>query len=100
MVKLVILFRKPADEDAFEARYNQNLALMEQMPGLHRRQACVVLGGPSGKSPYHRILELYFDDFDTLDKAMLSPQGRAAGADLVQFMGHDAELIFSEVFEE
>src|SRR5437870_7120654 len=96
MVKLVILFRQPNDETAFEARYNDNLALMEKMPGIRRRQACVVLGGPAGKSPYHRILELYFDDFEMLDKAMISPEGRAAGADLVQFMGRNAELVFAE----
>ncbi len=99
MVKLTILFPRSNDEAGFELRYNQNLALMEQMPGVRRRQACVVLGNPSGKSRYARILELYFDDFNQLDQAMLSPQGRTAGVDLMGF-ARDAEVIFSEVFEE
>ena len=99
MVKLTILYRQPADEVTFETRYNQNLALLEQMPGIRRRQACMVIGGPGGKSPYHRILEFYFDDSEQLDSAMLSPEGRAAGADLMQF-ARDAELIFADVFED
>src|SRR3954468_2233903 len=99
MVKLQILYRQSDNEAAFEANYERNLALMEQLPGITRRQACVVLGNPSGKSPYARILELYFADYETMDRALFSPQGRAAGADLMQF-ARDAELIFAEVFEE
>lgn len=100
MVKLTLLFRQPTDEVAFEPRYNMNLSLLEKMPGLRRRQACLVLGGPAGKSPYYRILEFYFDDFPALDAALLSPEGREAGADLMQYARSDVELIFSEVFED
>ena len=85
MVKLTILYRQPTDETTFETRYNQNLALLEQMPGIRRRQACMVLGGPGGKSPYHRILEFYFDDNEHLDSAMLSAEGRAAGRPLSRY---------------
>src|SRR5258706_4455963 len=97
MVKLTILFHQPTDETTFEGRYNQNLALLEQMPGIRRRQACLVLGSPAGKSPYYRIVEFYFDDHAQLDQALVSPEGRAAGADLMQF-APDAELIFADVF--
>jgi uncharacterized protein (TIGR02118 family) len=99
MVKLSILYRQPTTGIDFEPLYNQNLALMEQLPGIRRRQVCHVLGGPAGKSPYFRLLELYFDDFDALDSAMRSAEGRAAGADLMQF-ARDTELIFSDVYEE
>jgi uncharacterized protein (TIGR02118 family) len=99
MVKLAILYRRPADETTFETHYNQNLALMEKLPGIQRRQACVVLGNPAGQSPFSRILELYFADYTALDQALVSPEGRAAGADLMRF-ARDAELIFAEVFEE
>lgn len=100
MVKLSILYLQPEDPQAFEERYNFNLSLMEQLPGIRRRQACVVLGGPGGKSPYYRTLELYFDDFPALDAALLSPQGRAAGQDLMAFAADRAQLVFSEVFED
>ncbi len=100
MVKLVILFKRPVDEAVFETRYRQNLALMAQLPGIRQRQVWVALGSPSGKSPYFRVLELFFDDFAALDKALVSEEGRAAGTDLMQFAGRDTELIFAEAFEE
>jgi uncharacterized protein (TIGR02118 family) len=99
MHKLTILFRQPANETAFEQSYTQILALMEQLPGLRRRQACMVLGSPAGRSQYHRILELYFDDSEALDKALLSEAGRMAGKALMT-VAKDAELLFAEVFEE
>ena len=99
MVKLSVLYRRPLDEATFETHYNQNLALMEKLPGIQRRQACVVLGNPAGQSPYSRVLELYFADYTALDHALLSPEGRAAGADLMLFAG-DAEVLFAEVYED
>lgn len=100
MVKLTLLFQRPPDEAAFETRYNQNLALVERLPGMRRRQAGLVLGSPGGKSPYYRILEVYFDNLETLDQALISAEGRAAGSDLINFAGHTVEIFFSEVFED
>ncbi len=100
MVKLTLLFRQPPDVAAFEDHYPQSLTLLEKMPGIRRRQACTVLGSPSGDSPYYRLLEFYFDDFAALDAALISAEGRAAGADLVGFAGHGVEMIFADVFEE
>src|SRR5262249_28456870 len=100
MIKLIILFRQPEDTADFETRYNQNLALMEKMPGIHRRQGCLVFGGPAGKSPYYRLLELYFDSRDALDMALRSTEGRAAGTDLMQFASNNVELLFCDVYED
>lgn len=100
MVKLSILFTHPDDPQTFEERYNFNLSMMEKLPGIRRRQACVVLGGPGGKSPFYRMLELYFDDFPALDAALLSPQGKEAGKDLMNFAAGKVDLVFVEVYEE
>ncbi len=99
MVKLSILFRRPTDEAAFEQFYNHNLALLEKMPGIRRRQANLVFGNPAGNSPYYRTLEFYFEDRAALDLALRSPEGQAAGADLMQF-ARNAELIFSDTYED
>jgi len=100
MVKLTMLFRHATNEASFEERYVANLMLMEKMPGIIRRQANIVLGSPAGKSPYARILELYFDSYEALDAALVSEAGRTAGADLMDFAGRNVEMIFSEVYEE
>lgn len=100
MVKLVILYKKPSDEAAFEAGYADNLALLERLPGVLRRQANVVLGSPRGASPYYRILEFYFESFEALDAALTSKQGAEAGRDLMRYAGDLVELIFADVFED
>jgi len=100
MVKLVLLFKKPTDENAFEEAYNRSLAMLEQMPNILRRQANMVLGGPTGASPYYRILELYFQDFEMLDAALTTPQGTEAGQYLMSFAAELVELIFVDVFED
>ncbi|MCI0713272.1 MAG: EthD family reductase [Chloroflexi bacterium] len=100
MVKLVILYKHPKDEDAFEQGYVNSLALLEKMPGIIRQQANIVLGNPEGRSPYYRILELYFDSYDNLDAALRSPEGVAAGRLLMSFAGDLVELLFVDVFED
>ena len=100
MVKLLILFKKPSDENAFEASYVEVLTALEQMPNLLRRQANMVLGGPGGKSPYYRMLELYFDNFEDLDTAMTSSAGVKAGQQLMGQLGQLTELVFVDVFED
>ncbi len=100
MVKLSLLYFQPEDQPDFEEHYIANLALLERMPGIRRRQAGMVFGSPRGKSPYYRILEFYFDSRDALDEALRSPEGQAAGADLMRYAGKRVELVFSEVFED
>lgn len=99
MVKLVILFRKSSDPD-FDERYHQNLALLEKMPGIRRRVVSMVHGSPEGVPPFERILELYFDDREALEAALGSPEGRAAGHDLMTFARQDAFVLFADVYED
>jgi uncharacterized protein (TIGR02118 family) len=96
MIKLVILFKHPANANTFELGYTRNLALLKKLPGLQRTQVGAVLGGPAGDAPYYRILELFFDDFPTLDAALTSPEGVAAGKNLIEYAGRSVELLFVE----
>ena len=100
MVKLLILFQHPEDESSFEQHYVKNLALLEEMPGIQRRQANMVRGAPGGKSPYYRILEFYFKDFEALDAALTSEAGLIAGRQLISTVGDLVELHFVDVFED
>lgn len=100
VVKLVLLFKKPSNEDDFEDYYVRNLALLEKLPGIMRRQANIILGSPSGNSPYYRILELYFETFEALDAAMTSAAGVMAGQQLMKSVGNQVEIMFAEVFDD
>jgi prolyl-tRNA editing enzyme YbaK/EbsC (Cys-tRNA(Pro) deacylase) len=58
------------------------------------------VGGPSGDSPFYRVLELVFPTFDLLDAALTSPEGVAAGKDLMDYAGDVVELLFVEASDE
>lgn len=94
MVKLVLLFKNASNIGNFELRYERNLALLRKMPGVTQIIKNEVTGSPTGEAPYHRILELHFDSFDTLDMALTSPEGVAAGKDLMDFTSAQVEVLF------
>jgi len=100
MVKLVALYRKPADPEAFERHYWEvHLPLARKMPGLQRVEVSRVTGAPGGEPPYYLMAEMYFADQAALDAAMKSPEGRAAGKDLMGFAGDLVTLYTAEVAE-
>lgn len=100
MIKLVILFKQSVYDGTFDLRYARNLALLGKMPGVEGVTEGQVIGGPGGPAAYRRVLELGFASFEALDAALRSPEGVAAGKDLMDFAGKDAELLFVEVVEE
>jgi uncharacterized protein (TIGR02118 family) len=100
MVKLVILYKQPPNTEAFEIGYVRSLALLEQMPGIIRQQANMVMGSPEGRSPYYRILELYFESYEALDYALRTQAGVAAGKLLMTYAGDLVEVLFADVFED
>jgi uncharacterized protein (TIGR02118 family) len=98
MVKLVAIYRKPADLEAFEQHYfTTHAPLAEQMPGLIKMEVGKVYGGPMGESDLQLIAEMYFEDKDALLGALKSPEGRAAGKDLMGFAGEVVSMHFVEL---
>lgn len=100
MVKLMLIFRHPADITSFENSYNDLLALIERMPGIERRQVNAVIGSPSGPSPFYRILEVYFADQRTMELSLITPIGQEAGGQMMTFPPGSFEMLFAEVYEE
>lgn len=101
MVKLIIFFRKPADADAFEEHFaNTHVPLINAMPNMRRAAVTRALGAPRGEPPYYLIHEAYFEDMPALTYALNSPEGRAAGADLMVFAREIVSLMFGEVWGE
>jgi uncharacterized protein (TIGR02118 family) len=54
--------------------------VVQKVPGLRKFVAAQVLGTPTGKAPYQRVAELYFDTIESLQSAMGSPGGQATVA--------------------
>jgi uncharacterized protein (TIGR02118 family) len=82
-VKLVVLYTRPADPDAFDEHYlGVHVPLVRAIPGLQRAESGRI-DAPldSGEHSWYRIAELYFADRAALDAAFSTPEGQATAAD-------------------
>ncbi|MVU76506.1 EthD family reductase [Nocardia sp. ET3-3] len=62
--KITFVYSDPADPDAFEAAYTDQLTLARKLPGLTRLQASKVWPKEDGSpTPAYRLLDLYFTDY-------------------------------------
>ena len=79
MVKAVVLYGPPEDQDAFERYYaDTHTALATAIPGLLRFEAARAVATPDGSElPYQRIAELTFEDVEALQatRALLLVRG-------------------------
>lgn len=83
MARLIAIYRKPVDVDAFEKHYfGTHIPLARTMPGFRKYE---VSAGPvsvlSGPTDVHLIGTVYFDDLEAMQQAFASPEGRATAAD-------------------
>jgi|SRR4051812_38207608 uncharacterized protein (TIGR02118 family) len=95
MAKLIALYRKPADTAAFDAYYfNKHLPTAKKIPGLRSYEVSTgPIATPSSDSQYHLVSMLEFDSLDAIQRALSSPQGQAAGADLANFAQAGVDLL-------
>lgn len=100
MVKLVAIYRTPADSAAFDSHYFETHApLMAAVPGYERTEVSRTMRGMMGEAPY-LMYEMWFSDKDALKAALKSPENAAAGQDLMGFAGDLITLFTAEVVEE
>ncbi len=100
MVKLIALYKRPADVDAFERHYSEvHLPLMEKVPGMVKTEVTRFFAGATGEPPYYMMFEAYFADKDALDAAMRSAENRAAGKDLMTFAKDIVTIMFADARE-
>src|SRR5271155_652365 len=77
-VKVVIIYPRPQDEQAFEKVYlTEHVPLVEtKLKGLTRLVLTKVTGSPQGKIAAYRIAELYFSSMNDLQTIMGSDAGK------------------------
>lgn len=95
MAKLVAIYKKPANPQAFDDYYfSKHVPIASRIPGLRSNEVSKgpVLS-PQGDTPYHRVALLSFDSMAALQEALASPEGRATAADLANFADAGVELL-------
>lgn len=98
MIKLIALYKRPQDVEAFLDHYeNVHIPLVRKIPGLKNAVVNRVTGSPMGGEPaYFQIAELQFPDQATFEAAMASPEFRAAGKDVASFAKGIVTLLIAE----
>jgi uncharacterized protein (TIGR02118 family) len=98
MVKLVALYKQPEDKKAFDEHYfNTHLPLANKMPGLKKVEITRFTETPMGtEAPFYLKAEMFFDDKETLMRAMGSLEGKAAAKDVMSFAGKLVTMMIGE----
>lgn len=82
-VKLVVLYTRPDDAEAFDKHYLEtHVPLVDAIPGLQSAETgkfSAALDG--GEQSFYRYAELYFADDAAMSAGFGSPQGQATAAD-------------------
>jgi uncharacterized protein (TIGR02118 family) len=77
-VKIVVIYPRPQDEQAFERTYTeQHVPLVEQkLKGITRLVLTKVTGSPQGKVSAYRIVEVHFSSMNDLNAGIESDGGK------------------------
>jgi uncharacterized protein (TIGR02118 family) len=98
--KVVIIYPRPQDEQAFETTYlEQHVPLAEQkLKGMTRLVLTKVMGSPQGKVSAYRIAEVYFPSMNDLNACIESDGGKevVANAQAISSGGPPLILICEE----
>ncbi len=98
MVKLVALYKKPADVDAFEKHYREiHAPLAQKMPGLKKLEVSRMFGSPGGEPKYYMMAEMCFENKEAMFAALGSDEGKAAAKDVMGFAGDLIHMMFANV---
>jgi uncharacterized protein (TIGR02118 family) len=100
MHKLVILVEQLQDEAQFDELWPEFLHISERMPGLIMEATCRVESALYGSYQPALLHELFFESFDDIKKAMMSPEGRMAGELLQRMTGGRMSLIIADHKED
>jgi len=79
-VKLVVIYPRPKDVDAFENIYQtEHVPLaVTRLSGKTKMVATKVLGSPQGTPPFYRVAEVYFPSMQALEQCAASAGGQEA----------------------
>jgi uncharacterized protein (TIGR02118 family) len=86
-VKLIVMYPRPKDVDAFEQVYQKEHVPMavEKLAGKTKLVATKVIASPEGTPKFYRIAEVHFPSMDALQACAASEGGK-------QTLAHAAKI--------
>jgi uncharacterized protein (TIGR02118 family) len=84
---IVVIYKRP---DLTQEQFRRHLQeihgpLARNLPGLRKYMQNFVCEDPTRKPGWDAVVELYFDNWSSMEAAWASPQGLASDADLPAF---------------
>jgi uncharacterized protein (TIGR02118 family) len=98
--KITIIYDNPTDVDAFERGFadTKQLELAAALPGLERLESSKVWPKEDGTAPpAHRLIDLYFADYDTASAAVATPEAGALFPTIFGIASGGVRIVFAEV---
>jgi uncharacterized protein (TIGR02118 family) len=94
MHRMTILYGRPDDSEAFRRYYyDVHIPIAQKMKGLTGWNLSWVEADPNAPSEYQLVAELYTESAQAMDDMLASPEGRAASADLANFVSGSVEFL-------
>jgi uncharacterized protein (TIGR02118 family) len=88
MPRLVVLYQKPDDTDAFDAHYRDvHMPIVSRYPNLRDVRLSKLAGVGGRDAAYYLMAEMTFDTAADLDDAIMSEAGAESARDLRNFAG-------------
>jgi uncharacterized protein (TIGR02118 family) len=102
-VKLVVIYPRPDDIEAFETVYKRDHVPMAvaKLAGKTKIVASKIVGSPHGTPPFHRITEIHFPSMEALQACAASDGGKQTIANAVAISSGGAPIFLvaeEEVF--
>ena len=92
--RMVVIYKRPADPQAFDAHYfDVHVPMAKKLPGLRKYEVSrPPLAAPLGDRDTYLVATLHFDDVATMRAAFATPDGRACAADRKLLAPNDADV--------
>jgi uncharacterized protein (TIGR02118 family) len=93
-VKLIVIYPRPKDVEAFEQVYQKEHVPMavEKLAGKKRFVASKVVASPQGTPPFYRIAEIHFPSMGALEACLASEGGKQTAAHAVSISSGGAPI--------
>ncbi|MFC3051952.1 EthD family reductase [Kordiimonas pumila] len=98
MIKLIALYKHPENKEAFMDYYiNTHIPLVHKIPGLAKVEVRQITDTfIPGADTFFLMAEMSFPDRETFDKALRSPEQKAAGKDVQNFAAGLVSLMVAD----
>lgn len=97
VVKVLILFGHPIDQEIFDHYFDQNhRKLIEQIPNLQASQINHVAGAVTGENPFYCIVELEFNTEKDMREGLNSKSGQLMASDFSNFASGGVSVLLCQ----